>query len=61
MGLADLLKGAGNFIPCVNWNPNNTTSSPINWRGLGISPSANHPMSNTNGGTGKKWLHVQLQ
>ena len=28
-----------------------TITSPINWSGLGTSPSASHPMSSTKGGT----------
>src|SRR5262245_56567368 len=44
-------KDGHHAVLCASWKPSSTTASPINWRTLGTSPSASHPMSNTNGGT----------
>src|SRR5262245_42318956 len=42
---------SGHHLLWASRKPNSTIINPVNCRAVGVSPSASHPISNTNGGT----------
>ena len=46
-----LLTQSGHHLLWASRKPNSTITNPVNCRAVGVSPSASHPISSTNGGT----------